>query len=52
MLIQGKEMPERLVRRSFEFLLAREPKESILKESELPLIQKYFSEYKTEIAIV
>jgi len=39
-----------LVRRSFEFLLAREPKESILKEFDLPLIQKYFTEYENEIS--
>jgi hypothetical protein len=51
-LTEGKEAPESLVNRSFEFLLAREPKESILKEFELPLIQRYFSEYETEIALV
>ena len=34
-----------LVRRSFEFLLERESKESILKEFDLSVIQRYFPEY-------
>ena len=34
-----------LVRASFEFLLAREPKESILRQFELPVIERYFQEY-------
>ena len=37
--------PEDLVRRSFEFLLQREPKESILREFELSVIQRYFPDY-------
>ena len=37
--------PEELVRRSFEFLLQRESKESILREFELSVIQRYFPEY-------
>jgi hypothetical protein len=41
--------PEGLVRRSFEFLLAREPKESILRSFALPDIRKYFPEYEGEI---
>ena len=41
--------PEELVRKSFKFLLAREPKESILGEFELSVIQKYFPEYEKEI---
>ena len=36
---------EDLVRRSFEFLLAREPKESILRSFDLPVIQRYFPEF-------
>ncbi|MEX0933590.1 MAG: hypothetical protein WDZ74_02425 [Candidatus Paceibacterota bacterium] len=51
-LTEGKETPESLVNRSFEFLLAREPKKSILKEFELPVIQHYFPEYETETALV
>jgi hypothetical protein len=38
--------PTDLVRRSFEFLLEREPKESILGAFELPLIGRYFPEYE------
>lgn len=41
--------PEGLVRRSVEFLLEREPKESILKSFALPDIGKYFPEYEREI---
>lgn len=38
-----------LVRRSFEFLLEREPKESILSSFELSVIGRYFPEYPDEI---
>lgn len=38
-----------LVRRSFEFLLEREPKESILARFALPVIARYFPEYEREI---
>jgi len=34
-----------LVRRSFEFLLEREPPESILREFDLSAIERYFPEY-------
>jgi len=37
------------VRRSFEFLLEREPKESILTRFDLSLISRYFPEYEREI---
>jgi hypothetical protein len=36
---------EELVRDSFAFLLEREPKESILKEFDLAVIQRYFPDY-------
>jgi hypothetical protein len=49
-LAAGKVAPEELVRRSFEFLLEREPKESILAGFDLPLIARYFPEYEKEIA--
>ena len=42
--------PEDLVKKSFEFLLAREPKESILKKFNLRVISTYFPEYEIEIA--
>ena len=38
-----------LVRRSFEFLLEREPKESILGQFDLTVISRYFPEYQREI---
>ena len=40
---------EELVRRSFEFLLEREPKEAILARFALPVIGRYFPEYEREI---
>jgi hypothetical protein len=43
--------PDDLVRRSFEFLLAREPKESILGAFDLPVIGRYFPEYEREIRV-
>jgi hypothetical protein len=36
---------EDLVRRSFQFLLEREPPESILRRFDLSVIQRYFPEY-------
>jgi hypothetical protein len=41
--------PEELIRRSFEFLLEREPKESILSEFDITVISRYFPEYEEEI---
>ena len=38
-----------LIRKSFEFLLEREPKESILKSFDLSIISRYFPEYDREI---
>ena len=48
-LTAGAVSPEELVRRSFEFLLEREPKESILETFALPVIARYFPEYEREI---
>jgi hypothetical protein len=45
----GDTDPTRLVRASFEFLLAREPRESILRSFELPVIGRYFPEWETEL---
>ena len=45
----GEDQPERLIQASFEFLLEREPKEAILSEFELPVIERYFPEYPREI---
>lgn len=41
--------PDDLVRASFEFLLEREPKESILREFGIMVIARYFPEYEAEI---
>jgi len=49
-LTGGKIQPEKLVKKSFEFLLERESKESILSKFNLSVIQKYFTEYEEEIA--
>ncbi|HXE75788.1 MAG TPA: hypothetical protein VNN18_09155 [Candidatus Xenobia bacterium] len=49
-LTDARVTPEELIRGSFEFLLEREPKESILGRFELPVIARYFPEYEREIA--
>lgn len=41
--------PEDLVRASFGFLLEREPRESILRSFELPIIGRYFADYSDDI---
>lgn len=41
----AKEDAEDLVRRSFDFLLEREPPSSILRTFDLPVIERYFPEY-------
>ncbi len=41
--------PDELVRKSFEFLLERETKESILGEFDITVIGRYFPEYEREI---
>ena len=46
----GATDPTDLVRRSFAFLLAREPKESILQSYDLPVIARYFPEWEREIS--
>ena len=50
--LDGAETPdvERLVRATFEFLLEREPKESIMRRFELPVVGRYFAEYPEDIA--
>jgi hypothetical protein len=45
----GASEPTDLVRRSFEFLLRREPRQSILHSFDLPVIERYFREYPEEI---
>jgi len=49
-LTAGKQTtPEELVRKSFEFLLEREPKHHILRQFDLPAISRYFPEFPAEI---
>lgn len=45
----GKVAAEELVRRSFEFLLEHEPKESILGRFDLSVIARYFPNFEPEI---
>lgn len=45
----GATDPVALVRASFDFLLEREPKESILREFDLTVISRYFPDYEAEI---
>jgi hypothetical protein len=48
-LAKGKVEPVELVRRSFEFLLENEPKESILARFDLAVIGRYFPQFEREI---
>jgi hypothetical protein len=45
----GETDPTDLVRRSFEFLLEREPKESILRSFDLTVIGSYFPDWERRI---
>lgn len=42
-------LPEQLVRTSFEFLLEREPREAIMRRFELPIIGRFFGDYRDEV---
>jgi len=48
-LTGGKIAKEELIKKSFKFLLEREPKESILSRFNLRIINQYFPEFKEEI---
>ncbi len=48
-LARADESQEELIRRSFEFLLQREPKESILARFHLSEIGRYFSDYEQTV---
>ena len=48
-LTEGQVAPEKLVEKSFEFLLEREPNTSILRSFDLSVIGEYFPEYEGEI---
>jgi hypothetical protein len=42
--------PEELLVASFRFLLEREPRESIMRSFELPVITRFFGDYQSEVA--
>lgn len=48
-LTSGKVTPEKLIVKSFEFLLEHESNTSILSSFNLPLIGRYFPEYERTI---
>jgi hypothetical protein len=48
-LTGGRVDAEKLVEKSFEFLLKRESNTSILRRFDLPVIQHYFPEYERTI---
>lgn len=48
-LTVGKTSQEEFIKKSFEFLLERESKESILSEFNLRVIKNYFPEFEKEI---
>jgi hypothetical protein len=45
-LTEGKVSAKRLIEKSFEFLLEREPNTMILSRFDLPVIGEYFPEYE------
>jgi hypothetical protein len=49
-LTSGKHTPERCLEAAFQFLLDREPKESILRRFDLTAISRYFPEFEREIS--
>ena len=48
-LTRGKIPKQALIKKSFQFLLDRESKESILSRFNLKIIKRYFPEYEEEI---
>ena len=51
-LMSNKKISKKaLIKKSFEFLLARESKEQILREFNLSEIQRYFPDFKKEIML-
>lgn len=51
-LSQEKITKEELIQKSFEFLLKKESKESILSRFNLKVIERYFPEYEEKIRII
>jgi hypothetical protein len=48
-LTAGKISPDVLLQWTFEFLLAREPKESILRQFDLAVVSRYFPDFESVI---
>ena len=46
---EGRIIPEEFVKKSFEFLLERENKDSILRQFDINQINDYFPEFEKEI---
>ena len=47
-LVGDQHPPERCVEAAFRFLLAREPKEAILREFDVAVISRYFPEFEVQ----
>jgi len=45
----GAHTPERCIEAAFQFLLDREPKESILRRFDITVICRYFPEFEHEL---
>ena len=45
----GRIIPEEFIKKSFEFLLERESKDSILRQFNISQINDFFSEYEKDI---
>ena len=48
-LAAGRHAPEKVIEAAFEFLLEREPKESILGEFDVKIISHYFPDFESRI---
>jgi hypothetical protein len=48
-LTMGTYTPEHCIRAAFQFLLDREPKESILRRFDITVISRYFPEFEREL---
>ena len=48
-LTAGRHTPERCIEAAFQFLLDREPKESILRHFDVTVISHYFPEFEREL---
>jgi rhamnose utilization protein RhaD (predicted bifunctional aldolase and dehydrogenase) len=48
-LAMGTYTPEHCIRAAFQFLLDREPKESILRRFDITVISRYFPEFEREL---